>query len=949
MIFNDVFRDFIYFRSYSRWLDNEGRREFWEESIQRYEDFFSAKVPAQKKKEFKQACEAKKNQEVMGSMRALWTAGKALDRDHLCLYNCGYTPIDSVKAFSELLYILLCGTGVGYSIERQYIVKLPEIPVLKKSDDVIVFADSKLGWAEGFHKFLKKLYSGKIPQYDLSKIRPKGAPLKTFGGRASGSQVLENLLKFTVSMFKTAQGRKLNSCECNDLCCFIASVVMVGGVRRSSCISLSNPSDDRMRHSKDGQFWKTHPYRSLANNSTAYTEKPSSDNFLSEFLSLIRSGSGERGIFNRESCEFIVQQNEYRKNAYEWGGNPCFTGDMQLLTVDGYKTLSDLVMLPSVNVVNAEGEVSEGRVWSNGVKPVFEVVFSGKRKNIKCTEDHVFKLNDGSSCGAKDLKGKRIMPYFSVRNIDKTSVDHRDFYAGFIFGDGCVNRLASEKHKGMEVFIGKKDSDVAEIVGLTYGDNYNRESMDIALAYGFTASKTYDRELPEELEITDDFLCGLFSANGTVTESACRVSLKTTSKKLALQITKEMSKRDIKTYITTNKKHFIEHSNGTYESKESYDVNIAEIESVKKYAETISFAQKYKQEKLERSLIAYGPFVTSVRFIGEEEVFDFSEPLIHWGVIEGVIAHNCMERILRPRGLCNLSEVIVRPEDDKDTLCQKVRQATILGCVQACYTDFNFISREWKKNAEEERLIGVSLTGVRDHKILNKVSKEAKLWLTEMKQVCIDTALEWSAALEINMPACQTCIKPSGSVSALTGTASGLHARFAQYYIRRVRVAAIDPIANFLIDKGVPYEPENGQSKENADTWVFEFPMKSPKSSVIQEEIGAIDQLEYWLMLQKHWCTGKPSCTIHVEDDEWVEVAAWVYKHWNYMSGVAFLPKSATVYELMPFEEISESEYKERLKDFPEVDFTGLTEYEETDRTTGAQELACSAGNCEIV
>jgi ribonucleoside-diphosphate reductase alpha chain len=631
MIFNDVFRDFIYFRSYSRWLDDKGRREFWEESIQRYEDFFSEKVPASKKKEFKQACEAKKNQEVMGSMRALWTAGKALDRDHLCLYNCSYTPIDSIKSFSELLYILLCGTGVGYSVERQYIVKLPEVPVLEKSDDTIVFADSKLGWAEGFHKFLKKLYSGKIPKYDLSKIRPKGAPLKTFGGRASGPQVLENLLKFTINMFKAAQGRKLNSCDCNDLCCFIASVVMVGGVRRSSCISLSNPSDDRMRHAKDGQFWKTHPYRSLANNSTAYTEKPSSDNFLSEFLALIRSGSGERGIFNRESCEFIVQQNEYRKNGYEWGGNPC------------------------------------------------------------------------------------------------------------------------------------------------------------------------------------------------------------------------------------------------------------------------------------------------------------------------------MERILRPRGLCNLSEVIVRPEDDKDTLCRKVRQATILGCVQACYTDFNFISREWKKNADDERLIGVSLTGVRDHKVLNKVSKEAKLWLTEMKQVCIDTALEWSAALEINMPACQTCIKPSGSVSALTGTSSGLHARYAQYYVRRVRVAAIDPIANFLIDRGVPYKPENGQTKENADTWVFEFPMKSSKSSVLQEEVGAIDQLEYWLMLQKYWCTGKPSCTIHVDDDEWVEVAAWVYKHWNYMSGVAFLPKSATVYELMPFEEISESEYKERLKEFPEVDFTGLTEYEETDRTTGAQELACSAGNCEIV
>jgi len=631
MIFNDVFRDFIYFRTYSRWLEDEGRREFWHESVDRYKDFFIRRVPKPKKKEFEQACEAKKNQEIMGSMRGLWTAGKALDRENLCLYNCAALLIDSVKSFSELLYLLMNGTGVGYSVERQFVSQLPDVPKIEESDEVIVFTDSKLGWAEGFHKFLKRLYSGKIPKYDLSKIRPKGSILKTFGGRASGPEVLENLIKFTIQLFKSAEGRKLNSCECNDLCCYIASIVIVGGTRRASCISLSNPSDDRMRHAKDGQFWKTQPYRTLANNSVAYTEKPTSDAFLSEFLSLIRSGSGERGIFNREACDFLVQQNEYRKGGFTWLPNPC------------------------------------------------------------------------------------------------------------------------------------------------------------------------------------------------------------------------------------------------------------------------------------------------------------------------------SERILRPNGLCNLSEVIVKPEDDKDTLCRKVRQATIFGCVQTLYTKFNFLSRNWKKNAEEERLIGVSLTGLRDHNVLNRVSKEAKLWLTEMKQVCIDTAIEWSSALEINMPACQTCIKPSGSVSALCGTASGLHPRFAQHYIRRVRVAAIDPLADLLIDCGVPYKPENGQTKDNADTWVFEFPMKSPETSVFQEEVSAIDQLEYWLMLQKYWCSGKPSCTIHVDDDEWVEVASWVHKHWNYMSGVSFLPKSNVVYELMPFEEITESEYKDRVKNFPEVDFSLLSKYEESDRTIGAQELACTGGNCEIV
>lgn len=630
MIFNDVFRDFIYFRTYSRWVESEGRREFWHESVDRYKKFFIKDVPKQKRKEFERACEAKKDLEIMGSMRALWTAGKALERENLSLYNCSALSIDSVKSFAELLYLLMNGVGVGYTVERQFINKLPEIPKLKETEEEVVFSDSKLGWSEGYYKILKRLYKGEIPKYNLSKIRPKGSILKTFGGRASGPEVLDNLIKFTINMFKNAQGRKLNSCECNDLCCYIASIVVVGGTRRASCISLSNPSDDRMKHAKDGQFWKTHPYRALANNSAVYTEKPSSDAFLSEFLNLIRSGSGERGIFNRESCEFLIQQNEYRKGGYDWLVNPC-----------------------------------------------------------------------------------------------------------------C-------------------------------------------------------------------------------------------------------------------------------------------------------------------------------------------------------------ERILRPNGLCNLSEVIIRPEDKKDDLSRKVRQSTILGCVQALYTNFNFVSREWKRNAEDERLIGVSFTGLRDHPVLSKISKESKLWLTELKQVCIDTALEWSSALEINMPACQTCIKPSGTVSALTGTASGLHPRFAQYYIRRVRVAAIDPLANLLINCGVPYKPENGQTKENADTWVFEFPMKSPDSSILQEEVGAIDQLEYWLMLQKYWCSGKPSCTIHVDDHEWVDVAAWVYKHWNYMSGVAFLPKSNVVYELMPFEKINDAEYNQRMKDFPEVDFTLLSGYEETDRTTGAQELACNGSSCEV-
>lgn len=754
-----IFQDFIYFRTYSRWLENEGRREFWPESVERYKNFFLSKVPKSKRKEFISACEAKQNCDIMGSMRALWTAGKALDREGLCAYNCAYTPIDNIKALAELVYLLMNGTGVGYSIERQYVNQLPEVPELRENEEVITFADSKLGWAEGYYKYLKRLFNGEIPKYDLSKIRPKGSPLKTFGGRASGKLPLEQLLKFTVRVLKNAQGRKLNSLEINDICCYIASIVVVAGTRRSACLSLSNPSDDRMRHAKDGQFWNTHPYRTLANNSIAYTEKPDSDVFLSEFLSLIRSGSGERGIFNRSACQQSARQSEYRKSNYDFGVNPCFTGNMRLLTSSGYKTFEELEGARTVMVINKDGNQSIGNVWCSGIKDVYEISLSTSDLPIKCTQDHVFMLQDGSECYAIDLKNKYLA----------------------------------------------------------------------------------------EFEKTAD-----------------------------------------------------------------------------------------------------GTQVISVEYVGREKVYDFSEPQTNWGVVEGMIVHNCGERILRPKQLCNLSEVIIKSKDDKDTLCRKVRQATILGCVQATVTNFNFVSRDWKRNTEEERLIGVSLTGLRDHYVLNKTSKEAKLWLTEMYQVCMETAKEWSSVLEINMPACLTAVKPSGTCSALCGTASGLHPRFAQYYIRRVRVASSDPISQLMIEQNVPYTPEVGQTEESTDTWVFDFPLKSPETSVLQEDVSALDQLEYWLMLKKYWTSGNPSCTIYVKDDEWPEVAAWVYKHFDYIAGITFLPRSDSVYEKMPFEEISELEYKEKVKEFPEVDFSKLSEYENSDRTEGAKEYACTAGQCEV-
>ena len=630
-MFRTDYQEFIYKRTYARYLDEEGRREDWQETVARYHNFIKDRVPAHLLKDWYNACMSIEELEVMPSMRALWTAGPAAARDNLSMYNCAYKEMSSIRAFAEVLHVLMNGTGVGFSVERQFVNQLPAVPALEPDPTrKIVVQDSKEGWARAYLSLLNSLYAGLLPEYDVSKVRPAGARLKVFGGRASGPEPLLDLFQFTVRIFKAAEGRKLSSLEVHDITCKIANIVVSGGVRRSACISLSNLSDDRMANAKQGMFWEQNPQRALANNSVCYTEKPDPERFIEEWLALIRSKSGERGIFNRASAKFIVQQTGRRDHKYDFGCNPC------------------------------------------------------------------------------------------------------------------------------------------------------------------------------------------------------------------------------------------------------------------------------------------------------------------------------SEILLRSAEVCNLSEVVIRPHDTLDDLKRKVRDATILGIMQSTYTDFKFVGREWKRNCEEERLLGVSLTGLRDHPILGRTSSEARLMLAAMKQQAIDVAKEWSAALGINMPAAITCVKPSGSVSQLVDSASGLHHRYSSYYIRRVRVDAVDPVAQMLIEAGVPYNPEVGQQLSTAHTLVFDFPMKAPETAVLRDEETALQQLEYWLMLQTCWCEHKPSITVFVKDHEWLAVGAWVYKNWNYVSGISFLPFDGGVYPLAPYQEITEDEYKELQQKMPALDFGQLHKYEQTDCTVGGKELACHGGACEL-
>jgi len=623
------YQSFIHKSRYSRWLPEEGRREEFSETVERFIQNIVLKsgVGEDTAKDIEQAI---LNLDVMPSMRAMMTAGKAADRDNTCIYNCSYLPVDDPKAFDEAMFILLCGTGVGFSVERQYINKLPEVPdTLFDSDTTIVVKDSKEGWAKAYRQLLSLLWAGEVPKWDVSGVRPAGAKLKTFGGRASGPAPLEDLFQFTIEKFRNAIGRKLNSIECHDIMCKIGEVVVVGGVRRSAMISLSNLSDDRMRHAKSGMWWETQGQRALANNSVAYSEKPDVETFMREWTALIESKSGERGIFNRVASQKQAAKNGRRDPNFDFGTNPC------------------------------------------------------------------------------------------------------------------------------------------------------------------------------------------------------------------------------------------------------------------------------------------------------------------------------SEIILRPYQFCNLTEVVIRATDTIEDLERKVRLATILGTIQSTYTRFPYLRKVWQRNTEEERLLGVSLTGIMDNPLTTTKNKGLEGTLDHLRSIAVATNSEWADRLGIPVSAAITCVKPSGTVSQLVDSASGIHTRHSPYYIRTVRGDNKDPLTQLMIDMGVPNEP--CVMKPNSTT-VFSFPVKSPDNSVVREDMGAVEQLETWLAYQRHWCEHKPSVTVSVKDDEWLDVGAFVYKHFDEMSGVSFLPYDGGTYQQAPYQECDKERYEEVLSQMPkDMDWGRLSEYEEEDNTSGMQSLACSSGVCEIV
>jgi ribonucleotide reductase alpha subunit len=793
--------------------------------------------------------------------------------------NCTYLPIDDPKCFDEALFILACGAGVGFSVERQYINKLPEVPEkLYESDTTVVVKDSREGWAKALRQIIAILYSGEIPKWDVSKVRPAGSRLKTFGGRSSGSGPLIDLFKFVVNIFKNAAGRKLNSLECHDIMCKIGEVIVAGAARRSAMISLSNLSDDRMRNAKNGQWWELNPQRTLSNNSVAYTEKPDIETFLREWLTLVESKSGERGIFNRIAAQKQAEKTGRREITHEFGTNPCLHPDSLVETIHGRVKIKDITHPTYVYSMDSNGKLvirpcSASWISKKDAETINITIASGKV--VRCTPDHRIYIEGKGWIEAREISiGDRVVHLVRNRRgaaysgVKLTTQDKLDFI--------MEHRLIWESVNG------------------PIPDGYDIHHID---------GDTYNNDI-------DNLECLTHSDHASIT------------------------------------RHESENNHQIMGYRDSNPGNMGSMWGF------ISTGERKKKkitpmpEELKSNLHQYATVVKIEQ--GEiTDVYDLTVEDTHNFIADFVVVHNCSEIVLRPFQMCNLSSVVARSGDTLEDLARKIKLATIIGTVQSCYTKFPYLRKIWRKNCEEERLLGVSITGALDCDVTSPKNKNVAEVFEKLKEEAIETNKIWANILGIEPSTSITCVKPEGTSSQVNNSSSGIHSRYSPYYIRTVRADIKDPLTRFMIDQGVPNEPcvIRGDS-----TVVFSFPIKSPENSIFRDDMTAIEQLEYWLTVQRHYCEHKPSVTIYVKDHEWLEVGAFVYKNFDEISGVSFLPHTDHVYQQAPYQEITKEQYEEALSKMPtSIDWEKLSEYEEEDNTKGSQTLNCTGGVCEIV
>ena len=975
--------NFVYYRTYSRWLPEEQRREYWWETVRRSVEYNCSLVPTSRE-EAEKLYDNIYNLRQFLSGRTFWVGGTKVAQKYPCAnFNCAFIVLNDIKVFEELFYLLMVGVGVGVRVLKLDVSKLPKIrknievvhkeysPLTKKKredntslefkKDVakISIGDSKEGWSKALFYYLDLLTNSyyesiKLIIFDYDNVRPKGERLITFGGTASGHESIKNMFK-KIHIVINNSNEYLSPLNCLDIANIIGENVVVGGVRRTAENGLIDHDDEELINAKnnlyvqlDGQWIenKEISHRKMSNNAIFYTEKPTREK-LHWQMGKMRY-SGEPSFANAVAAS--------KRRVFFEGLNPCFTGDMTLLTKEGYKTFKELDGT-EIDIVNADGNITKGKVWCSGEKEIVEIKLTNG-KIIKCTPNHVFMLTDKSECEAKDLKNKRIMPY-----IDKHK-NNNELYIklGFIQGDGCTGRINSDTHKGLEVNIGNNDEDILnlfsndiESIPSNKKAYYIHGFNDILIQLGFDGSQLPERVFPItytnwNIEQKANFLHGCYSANGSVIGKH-RVSYKTTSKIFALQLQKAL-KNDfgIDSYYTTNKAKMVEFYNGEYECKESYDVNIGKFDELIKFSSKIGFYQNYKTEKLYNLIKEKSPMVMSIKKLGIEKVYDFSETEIHWGIVEGFVAHNCFEILLRSKGLCNLITLnvfyfIINEKLDVNKLLEAQRLSVRAGYRMTCV---NLELHEWDLVQKEDRLLGCSLTGWQDMvNAVNMTIDEQKELLSKLKNVAIEESKKYSSQLNMKEPLLVTTVKPEGTLSLLPGVSSGVHYSHSPYYIRRIRINSNDPLVKVCEELEYPVYYEDGQTKENNNTKVIEFPVKAPQGRT-KFDVSAIEQLETYKMFQEYYVQHNTSITIHVRDNEWDEVEQWIWDNWDSVIGVSFLSLSDSFYPLMPYESITEDEYNKRIKEMKLFIPSLLSKYEKEEVEIDIGNEGCESGVCPI-
>jgi hypothetical protein len=929
----EILSDIIVNMKYSRYLDDKKRRESWEEICYRNMSMHISKFPKLIKEiefVYKEFVFPKK---VLPSMRSLQFGGKPIELNNSRIYNCTYSPAKDIKFFSELMFLLLGGSGCGYSVQRHHINQIPPILTPNKNRKFVI-EDSIAGWADAIKVLFKSYTQGNSkPIFDFSQIRPKGTRLITAGGKAPGPSPLRKCITELQNVLEGANGRKLTSLEVHQMSCYIADAVLAGGIRRASLISFFDLDDVDMLTCKSGNWWELHPEFARCNNSAVLERgKITYEQFLSLWDRIKESGSGEPGVIWVNNKEVL--------------GNPCFSYETPILTKDGYKKIGELEN-KTIELINYKGEIVSGTIFKSGVKRILKLNLTN-HTSIRTTENHRFMLVDGSEKESQFLvKNDRLMPYFK---INQEITEYTKY--GFIQGDGNLGRLDSKEHLGLEVCIGEKDLEVGKLFGVDKTADHYLSGYNIILKdLGFSANSLPTRILPTTIKdwSIDDkrmFLKGLWSANGSII-SGYRIAFKSTCKQLITELQELLKEFNIESYYTTNKAKEVHFSNGDYTCKESYDLNIAQYESILKFAELIGFIHTYKQESLKQLILIKAPKIKTSIFQDEEDVYDFSlSDDTHWGVINGIIAHNCLEISLSPYGVCNLTEINSASIESQEDFNNRCYAASFLGTLQASYTDFYYIRDNWIKTAEDESLLGVSMTGIASNS-LNTIN------IKEGVSIVKETNDRISSIIGINSAKRLTTIKPAGTSSLVLGCSSGIHAYHSPYYIRRIRVGKNEAIYSYLKSK-LPELIEDDYFRPH-DTAIICIPQKSPDNAIIRTE-SALDLLERSKKLYNDWIlpghisgdsTHNISITVSIKPEEWNIIGEWMWINKGYYNGISVLPYDGGTYKQPPFEECSKETFEEMYSHLKQIDLNEVIE--DYDNTNLIGEIACGGkDSCEI-